>query len=160
MCVCFKCLCFISASEQLFIAETCKRLFVHRRWRFLYKRTYLLNYSMQKSPSWEANRFSVNQEIPRILWNPNVHYRHHKCPLTVATLSQIDPVNTPTCHFFKIHLNIFLPSTPWSPKCALSSGFPTKTLSTPLLSPICAICPAHLILLDYWLSNTDHYNLH
>jgi len=41
-CVCFfKCLCFVSASEQRFSAETFKRLFVHGRRRILYKRTYL-----------------------------------------------------------------------------------------------------------------------
>ena len=34
------------------------------------------------------------------------------------------------------------------PSGLLTSGFPTKTLYTPLLSPICATCPAQVILLD------------
>ena len=33
---------------------------------------------MEQSSSWEANRFSASQEIPHILWNPNVYYRFHK----------------------------------------------------------------------------------
>jgi len=86
--------------------------------------TYLLTYSTEQSPSWEANRFSASQEIPCILWNSKVHYRIHKCPPPVPILSQLDPVHTPTSHFLKIHINIIFPSTPWSPKWLLSLRFP------------------------------------
>ena len=104
---------------------------------------------MQQGPSWEANWFSASQEIPRIVWNPTVHYHIHKCPQPVPLMSQIDPVHTPTSHFLKIHLNMILPSMPGSPQWYFSSGFSTKTMQTPLLSTIRATCPAHLILLDF-----------
>ena len=100
---------------------------------------------MEQSPSWEANRFSASQEIPRILWNPKVHYRTHNCPPPVPILSQLDPVHTPhpiswrSILILSSHLRLGL----------FPSGFPTKTLYTPLPSPIHATCPAHLILLDF-----------
>jgi len=92
--------------------------------RKYYLLIYLLNYSMEQSTSWEANRFPASQEIPHILWKPNVHYCIHKCPPHVPILSQLDPVHILTPHFLKIHLNIILPSTPVSSKWSLSFRFP------------------------------------
>jgi len=59
------------------------------------KTRVLLTYLMDQRPSWEDNRFSASQEIPHILWNPEVHYHIHRCPLPVPILSQLDPVHTP-----------------------------------------------------------------
>ena len=117
------------------------------------KLTYLLTYLLTP---WsrvlleKLTGFATNQEIPPILWNQKVHYHTHKRQPSVPIMSQLHPVPTITSHFLKIHLNIILPSTSWSPQWSLSlSGFPTKTLCKSLPSSIRATCPAHLILLDF-----------
>jgi hypothetical protein len=89
---------------------------------------------MEQSPSWEANSFSANQEIPRILWNPEVHSRIHNSLPPVPILSQVNPVHAhPTTWRFILilssHLRLGLPSG------RLPSGLPTKILYAPLFSP-------------------------
>ena len=101
----------------------------------------LLTYSIEQSPSSEANWFSSSQEIPHILWNPKVHYRSHKCLPTSIQSIPPHPTSWRSILILSCHLSLGLPSG------LFLSGFPIKTLYMPLLSPI-GTCPTHLILLN------------
>ena len=122
----------------------------------------LLTCSMQQNPSWKANRFSDTQEIPRILWNPKVHYSIHKCPPSVPILSHINPAHAPhstswrSILILSSHLRLTLPNG------LVPSAFPTKTLYTTQLFPIRSTRPAHIILLDLitpTISGEEHRSL-
>jgi len=74
--------------------------------------------------------------------------------LEPATCPGTEPAQSIPClpsHFLKNHFNIILPSMPMS---SISLGLLSKTLCAPLLFPICATCPPHLILVD-WIFGID-----
>jgi hypothetical protein len=63
---------------------------------------------MEQSPSCECETFSANQEIPRLFWNPKVHYRAHKSPSLVPILSQTNSVHNFTgCVFLLFTLHVW-----------------------------------------------------
>ena len=93
--------------------------------------TYILTYLLTPQSRVlleKLSGFAANQEIPRILWNPKVHYRTQKHPPPVPILSQHHPVPTTPSHLLKIHLNIILPPMSWSPQWSLSIRFPHQNL--------------------------------
>lgn len=67
--------------------------------------------SMEPSPP------EATKKDPNILWNPKFHSHVHKSPPLAPLLSQINPVQTSSSYFHKIHFNII----PY-PRLGLPSG--------------------------------------
>jgi len=103
---------------------------------------------MKQSPSWESNSHSASQVIPRLLWNPKVHYRAHNSPSLVPTVSQMNPVHNFPPYFPKIHSNIIFPATLMSSEWSFPFRFSNQNIVW--ISPLshAFYTPAHLIFLD------------
>ena len=101
---------------------------------------------MEQTPSWEANSSSVGQEILRISWNPEFYYRIHKrlhLLLSLARAIQSEPPHPTSWRStltLSSNLQLDLPSG------LFPSDLTIKTLYSPLLSPINATCPTHLVI--------------
>jgi hypothetical protein len=102
---------------------------------------------MKPGPYWEATSRSATQEFPNMLWDLKVDNRVHKSQLLVPTPSQINPVNNIRSYFSKTYFNIILPPMSRFSSWSLSFWFFLKSLRVFLFSPLCATCPAYLILL-------------
>jgi hypothetical protein len=98
--------------------------------------------STEQSPSWEANRSSVSQEIPRILWNQKFHCHIYKSPPPIPILSQLNPA-----HALKILFDVILSYALGPPKWPPSFRLPYQ-------NPVCTSLFPH----TWYLPRPSHFS--
>jgi hypothetical protein len=100
--------------------------------------------SGKQNLSSEANSFPASQKIPRLLWNPNVHYRLRNS----LPQSQLNPLHDLT-PYVRVVLILVLSSYPLP---CHRSGLPISFFSQNtllLISTLRATWPVHLFVLDF-----------
>jgi hypothetical protein len=97
--------------------------------------------SNEQIPCWETDSRSIGQEIPRLLWNQNVHICNIP-PLDIVWARWIQSAT----YFLKNKFNIIFPSTPNFPELLSSFRvYTTKIVYAFLISFMHVTRPVHLI---------------